>query len=117
MKFDMHPPDPDETGADGAATPAPDRSAVAEPPEEPGLRRRYGRAIAGTRSSLEQLRAHAWDHHLRDEPQVHGASARDASDGSHGSEGSDAWDGEGEDGALFRPERLSGKARRTGGER
>lgn len=114
MKFDLHPPDPDETGADGTAAGGPSSSAAAANPEEPGLRRRYGRAIDDTRSSLEQLRAHAWDHHLRDEPQVHGASARDASDGS---EGSDAWDGEGEDGALFRPERLSGKARRTGGGR
>lgn len=117
MKFDLHPPDPDEAGVDGAAAGGPSSPSEAAAPEEPGLRRRYGRAIDDTRSSLEQLRAHAWDHHLRDEPQVHGASTRDGSDGSHGPEGSDAWDGEGEGGALFRPDRLSGKARRTGGER
>lgn len=116
MKFDLDPPEHDETAVDGATTPAPSSAAAAAAPEEPGLRRRYGRAIDGTRSSLEQLRAHAWDQHLRDEPQVHGGGSPDGSDGSDGS-GSHAWDGEGADGALFRPDRLSGKARQAGGER
>ncbi|WP_017616605.1 hypothetical protein [Nocardiopsis salina] len=114
MKFDLDPPEHDETGVDGATTPAPVGSAAAEAPEEPGLRRRYRRAVDDTRSSLEQLRAHAWDHHLRNESQIHGATARDGSDHADNPE---AWNGEGSDGALFRPDRLSGKARRTGGER
>ncbi|WP_017609802.1 hypothetical protein [Nocardiopsis xinjiangensis] len=110
----MSPQAPDETDSDESAAPVRAGSAATEPPEEPGLRRRYGRAIDDTRSSLEQLRAHAWDHHLREEPQVHGAATHDGSDDSGGS---DSWDGEGEGGALFGPDRLSGRARRTGGER
>lgn len=57
---------------------------------------------------------------MRDEPQIHGATARDGSNSSklwEGPDGSDAWDGEGEGGALFRPDRLSGRSRRTRGEK
>ena len=100
MKFERRTPPPGQTSADAPACPDQPEPPPSQEPDDSSVRGRYGRAIDSALSPLAQLRAHAWEHHLAQEPTAHAPA-------SHGS-GTDGAE------AVFRPERFSGRA---GGKR
>lgn len=100
MKFELRPPPSEETSSDFPAGPGGPGPAPAQEPAESGVRSRYGRAIDDALSSLAQLQAHTWTQHLAQDAAEHGTAPNESEVGS-GEAGAEA---------VFRPDRLSGRA-------